>query len=405
MGVFTASSPGKVWDSLWSVVASWSSALRTAVVRASPEREVALLIIKAAVATVIAWQFALRVLESSTPYYAPLAALLVVDRTLVRSLWASTQRLIAVVVGMSVAWLIGSTAGVHWWSMLVVLLVALLISRWRAFGDHGVQVPTMVLLSLLTVGGTSESFTYMTILETLAGGAIGFATNAVFFAPLHVDQPRESVSTLTHRVRELLSDISQGIRTEWDEEMAIGWYRSSTDIIHTAPEVREHVSTGHESTKFNPRDNFRKVQIDWSGYAHTVDALVRTQTHVSGIVSALVDAANADDPQPWPSPAFLSTYADALTDIGSAVSHFGRDEEGEQDAVRENLDHASKVLDDLEARIHRSPLDDPRAWPAYGALLIDAKRMIRELRTTYEKASVPTGHGPVRKEFRWRPWS
>jgi len=207
--VLAAASPGKALDWLGSTIASWFTVLRSATVRAGPEREAALLMLKTVLATVLAWQFALRVLDSPTPYYAPLAALLVVDRTLIRSLWASTQRLIAVIVGMSVAWLIGSSAGVHWWSMALVILLALLISRSRAFGDHGVQVPTMVILSLLTVGGTSESFTFITIVETLAGGAIGVATNAIVFAPLHVDEPREAVSTLTHRVRELLDDISR----------------------------------------------------------------------------------------------------------------------------------------------------------------------------------------------------
>ena len=134
----------------------------------------------------MAWQFAVRVLHSPNPFYAPMAALLVVDRTMVRSLGASAQRIVAVVVGMSVAWLVGSVVGVHWWSTIPVLLLALLIARWRRLGDHGIQVPTMVLLSLLTVGGTDIEFTYLTIVETVAGGVIGVATNAVVLAPLHI---------------------------------------------------------------------------------------------------------------------------------------------------------------------------------------------------------------------------
>lgn len=287
----------------------------------------------------------------------------------------------------------------------MVILLALLIGRSRTFGDHGVQVPTMVILSLLTVGGTSESFTVTTIVETLAGGAIGVATNAIVFAPLHVDQSREAVSTLSRRVQELLDDISRQIRTGWTKEVALEWYRSSTDIINSAADVSEHVAKGRESTRFNPRDNLRSVQIDWTGYSHTVDALLRTQWHISDVASSLIDSADDNDPQPWPSPTFLSLYADALKDIGSAISHFGRNEDGEQHALQYDLDNAMTALDDLEDEIRQSPLADPRSWPTYGALLIDAKRMIRELRTTHEVASVPTEHGPVRSKLRWPPWA
>ena len=42
---------------------------------------------------------------------------------------------------------------------------------------------------------------------------------------------------------------------------------------------------------------------------------------------------------------------------------------------------ASETLDALEERLRHSPLTDPRAWPAYGALLIDAQRMVSELLT------------------------
>jgi uncharacterized membrane protein YgaE (UPF0421/DUF939 family) len=166
---------------------------RLALSQAGPERDNFLLLCKAALATVLAWQFAVRVLHSPTPFYAPMAALLVVDRTMVRSPWAGVQRIAAVVLGMSVAWAVGSVAGVSWWSVGLVIFFALLLGRWSRLGDHGLQVPAMVLLSLLTVGGTSVSFTSVTILETVIGGAIGVITNAVVLAPLHLRRPREQV--------------------------------------------------------------------------------------------------------------------------------------------------------------------------------------------------------------------
>ncbi|HEV7194595.1 MAG TPA: aromatic acid exporter family protein [Pedococcus sp.] len=361
------------------------------------ERDAALLMLKAALATVIAWQFVVRVLHSPSPFYAPMAALLVVDRTMVRSLWASAQRVVAVVVGMSTAWLVGSLVGVHWWSMLPVIYLALLIARWRRLGGHGIQVPSMVLLSLVTVGGTNAQFTYRTILETVIGGVIGVLTNAVVLAPLHVHKPREQIQVLTRGLRDLLSDMSAGLRDGWDADSARRWFEVSTELVALAPSIHEEIETGAESTRFNLRDNLQRLDVDWAGYAETVEAVRRSQWQVSGIARTLVDAADDEHSQPTPSAPFLEEYAGVLDDVTEALGHFGRPDEAEQGVVRDCLHHAAATLDRLGSRVRTTDLEDPNAWPAYGALLLDAQRLIRELEIHGGTAVMPTDSGPIRR--------
>ena len=377
--------------------AGWVRAGREAVRHAGPERDTALLMGKAALATVLAWQFAVRVLHSPSPFYAPMAALLVVDRTIFRSLGASGQRVLAVVVGMSAAWLGGSLVGVHWWTMLPVLYLGLLIARWRRLGDHGIQVPTMVLLSLLTVGGTDVEFTYLTIVETLAGGVIGVLTNAIVLAPLHIRQPREQIRALTGRVCQLLNDIAAGLRDGWDSDMAHQWYDTSTDIIQLAPRIQSEIETGRESTKFNPRDNLHGLEVDWVGYSHTVEAIRRSQWQLSGIARTLVDAADEEESQPAPSQRFLESYAEALDEIAGAIGHFGLPEDAEREAVATYLRSAEEILARLGNEVRTSELENPEAWPAYGAMLLDAQRLIRELEVRSHQAVMPTDSGPIRK--------
>lgn len=382
------------------VVTGWVRAAHEAARHAGPERDAGLLMGKAALATVIAWQFAVHVLESPAPFYAPMAALLVVDRTMVRSLGASGQRVVAVVVGMSAAWLVGSWLGVHWWSMLPVIYLALLIGRWRRLGDHGIQVPTMVLLSLVTVGGTDLDFTYLTIVETLVGGVIGVLTNAIVLAPLHIHQPRDQIRALTRKVCMLLNDIAAGLREGWDSDMAHQWYDTSTEIIQLAPGIQAEIETGRESTKFNPRDNLRRVEVDWAGYAQTVEAVRRSQWQVSGIARTLVDAADENESQPAPTQRFLESYAQVLDEIAGAISHFGRPDEAEREVVATYLRTAGGILDRLGHDVRTADLDDPQAWPAYGAMLLDAQRLIRELEVRSHKAVMPTDSGPFRKPAR-----
>lgn len=374
----------------------WAQAAWAALTRPGVERAEGLLLLKAAIATVLAWQLAVRLLDSPQPFYAPMAALLVVDRTMVRSVGASARRVAAVVLGMSIAWLVGSLVGVTWWSMVAVMFVALLIGRWDRLGDHGIQVPTMVLLSLITVKGTDTEFTYLTIVETVLGGVVGVAVNAVVLAPMHLDEPRDALRDLTTRVQDVLKDIATGLRGDWDAERARGWYDVATDLGDRVPEVLAVVETGRESTRLNLRHRLRPARIDWDGYTRTVEAVRRAQWQVAGIARTLVDAADDADRHPAPSPDWLRRYAVVLDGLGDAVSDFGVWTDESRDAVDAHVRTAMDALDALGEEVRSTPLEDPRAWPAYGALLLEAERLARELGESNADASVPTDTGPIR---------
>ena len=384
--------PGRISATL----REWAEAVRAALTRPGPERFEAVLLLKAAVATVLAWQVAVHLLDSPAPFYAPMAALLVVDRTMVRSLWASARRVAAVVVGMSIAWLVGSLVGVTWWSMVGVMFVALLIGRWRRLGDHGIQVPSMVLLSLITVNGTDTEFTSLTIVETVLGGVVGVAVNAVVLAPMHLDEPRDALRDLTSRVQDVLADIAVGLREGWDADRARRWYHHATDLGDRVPEALRAVETGRESTRWNWRHRLRPARIDWDGYVRTVEAVRRAQWQVAGIARTLVDAADDADRHPAPSARWLQDYADVLDEVGEAITHFGVGSDDSRGAVEQHVGRALELLDAMSEAVRRTPLDDPHAWPAYGALLLEGERLARELLDSNSEASVPTDTGPIR---------
>ncbi|MFC7492237.1 MULTISPECIES: FUSC family protein [unclassified Knoellia] len=349
-------------------------------------RDDLLMVVKATMATVIAWFVADRVMGSATPFYAPLAALLVVDRTVARSLGQSVRRILAVGLGMALAWLVGTTLGLHWWSMGIVILGALVLGRWHRLGDSGIQVPSMALLSLLTAGGTDEEFTGITMLETLVGGMIGVAVNVLVFAPLHVQAPRERVLDYSRRVRALLDEVADGLRGEWGKDSVDAW-RAAADSLHEkAPGVLDLIELGRESQRFNPRDELHKLEPAWDGYRETVDGLRRATWHVSGLVRTLGD--NLDHPaRAAPSQDFLDGIASVLSEVAAAFDDFGVD--GALESVGSRLDGVERRLDELTTLLHETPLEDPRAWPEHGALLHDCTRLVADLRSVAGGAVIP----------------
>ncbi|RCG19750.1 hypothetical protein DTL70_23835 [Streptomyces diacarni] len=100
-------------DSGWrpTVVARVRRAAHRARQQAGPERETALLLAKSGAAGVLAWALGAYVIASPQPTYAPFTALLVVQSTAYRSLMQSLRYVVAVVLGVLAAGLVGPLIG------------------------------------------------------------------------------------------------------------------------------------------------------------------------------------------------------------------------------------------------------------------------------------------------------
>jgi hypothetical protein len=190
--------------------------------------------------------------------------------------------------------------------------------------------------------------------------------------------------------------MATGLREGFDAERARGWYDTATDLGDRVPEVLSVVETGRESTRFNWRHRLRPARIDWEGYTRTVEAVRRAQWQVGSIARTLVDAADEAARHPAPSASWLEDYAGVLDEVGDAISDFGVWTQESREAVEQHVHHALETLDELSEQVRVTPLDDPRAWPTYGALVLEAERLARELQESNADASVPTDSGPIR---------
>ena len=211
------------------------------------------------------------------------------------------------------------------------------------------------------------------------------------------------MTSLTARVRRLLNDIAEGLREGWDADARPRWYdTSSDDRPDRARRSCRPSRPAGRAPGSTPVTTCARPEIDWAGYERTVEAVRRTQWQVSGIARTLVDAADEAEAQPAPSKRFLERYAGALEEIGAAVDHFGLRSEEEQAQVEQHIRKAIATLDQLGVEVRETPLDDPNAWPAYGALILDAQRLARELSAKKEVAAVPTDSGPIRLPWQER---
>ncbi len=384
-------SPSTSVESTRRLLRSRQRALGRAVRGPGRERDVVLQIVKSAVAAVLAWQFARLVMGSEQPFLAPLAALITVHATVYQSLRGAAQHTLAVLAGVLLAFLATRALGVEWWSLGLVLVLALVVARWQRLGDSGLQVPTTALLAMTIAGGVRDTALEARVLETLVGAVIGAATNLLVFPPVHLRSGREAVASGAAGVARLLRSVAEGLRETWTADQAQEWLERARHLDRLVRDARELTEQSRESLRFNPRATPRTVPLDVADLSRAVDSLEHVAVQCRSITSTLLDATHGDDAR-RPGPVFLAAYADVLDETAAAFEALADEQTG--DVERENVRGAVRRGGDswrqLRTRLVEAEESPGAGLPTYGSLLVDAERMLDELERAEAALAVST---------------
>jgi hypothetical protein len=101
---------------------------------------------------VFAYLIALPVPGVSRPVLAPLTALLVAQVSLYQTLRSALRRVGSVVAGVLVAVALSALVGFTWWSLGIVIVLALAVGNALHLGDHILEVPISAMLILSSAG-------------------------------------------------------------------------------------------------------------------------------------------------------------------------------------------------------------------------------------------------------------
>lgn len=366
-------------------------AMRSALAGPSPERDTFYLIVKSALAATIAWEIAINIPlgeGEQSPWLAPLSAMLIVGTTVTGTFVGALQRVAATVVGVLVSYWTGRLLGLHWWSILLVVIGARFVGNWRRFGTQGTQVAITAIL-ILTLASTREGYATARIVETLLGAAIGLVINFVVAPPVHLRSARESLADLAAEIAGILSDAGTGLRQAWPPTDTEDWLARARDLDERLVDVRESVDRGTESIRFNPRRMIADMAPDlavemsdpWLRPAQRTLEHVAIQTR--GITRMLVDQEfPGQDAEPIdPDRRFLDRYAELLELAARAVHRFGElgDDAGD-DELRRLITDGIRHGHALRRQLRTGAVRDDTLWHVYGALLVDVERLFNELR-------------------------
>lgn len=263
---------------------------------------------RATVAAGLTWQTSALLLHVHDAYVGAVAALLVVETTVVATVSAATRYaagcLLGVLVAVPGALLPGpGTAG-----LAVVVFASVLLARHGFLGHHGLHVPMTALLTFTLVRGRQPGELAAHLAEVVLGLGFGLACAVLLFPAVRVRSAERALEELRLLLARHLDGLADAVLRRERPRTVLGpaW---EADLGTALARARRAVDEAHESLRWNVRPAARRRR--W----HLDHRVLHTLTDVAGQVTATgrlldvhPDAAGAARPHS----AFAQRYARLL---------------------------------------------------------------------------------------------
>ncbi|WP_182525050.1 FUSC family protein [Nocardioides dongkuii] len=318
-------------------------------------------LVKTVVAVVASWVLATHVLDLSQSFLAPWAALLVVHATVYRTFSQGLRQVAAAVLGVVLAWGVGSALGPDLLALGLAVGVGLAVGAIGWFGDEGTTIAATALVVLTTGFSDDRIVLAARLLDTAIGIVVGLVVNALVWPPLRQRVAIVALDAMDGKIGTLLVDIAAGVERGFSDDEVSAWLERTRELDEELDRTWALVRQASESARMNPRraaDELRDPK-EW------FDLMWRMEQALAEIrsLARTLSYDQADEPQ-W-QPRFRTAYAAALRTAG----------EGLVDADREEMLRAWEQLDRLVEELGELR-PAPAQWPVYGSLVVNLRNLV-----------------------------
>ena len=364
------------------------------------DRDSALTVAKAVIASMIAWVLATVVFGSSHGTFAAFSALMLVELTIADSIAKAVRYIAAMLTGIGLVGVAVWWWGVPLWLFPVMVLVALMIGRWHRLGSQGINVAVAAIFAYGAFGSPSANVPNGPLPEiagmVLLGAAVALAVTLLIAPPLRYRSARHAVESLGESLAGLLADIADGLTADESNATVDGdWRRRADAMPNLAAQARHTVDHAAHTTRFNPRRLLAHDRTSVSGHRVTVHAFERIAEQLRSVVTGLLRAEERSDLSPRHDE-FLRRYGVLLAAVGDAVTTAGAMHTADDftdEPLAEQAQNCLHALAELTRHAQGRPMDEPTQWAVYGGLYTDAERLCDEVdaaRDAYCDPSVRT---------------
>jgi hypothetical protein len=388
---------GPVGTTVRAVVRATPGTLTLARHRAQPG---AVYIARLTLTAVFAYMIARQVAGSSGPVLAPLTALLVIQVSLSHTLRSAARRVISVVSGVLVAVGLSVVVGFTWWSLGILIAVALAVGLVLRLGDDILEVPISAMLILSAMA--SKTAASGRIIETLIGAGAGLI-GGLLFAPARLQPAEEAIDDLSGQLAGLLNQIADDLDAGTDAGTSAERLSQARTLGGEIQRVEDALNRSEESLRLNPRA--RMLPQAGIPLRTGLETLERASVTVRGTARWAVDASRPDLDGPLRDPAVRACLAEVLRELATAVGAIGNHVRagiaaaiGEavhrgqvESELEQSLSRARQLQDRLAGMLRSDPSPGLPDWSLRGELLMLLDRLRTELQVEH----------PARVRDRW----
>lgn len=293
---------------------------------------------QAAIAAALAWVIAKDVLGHDTPFFAPIAAVVSLGTSYGQRLRRVAEVTVGVAVGVLVADLLVLWVGTSWWSL--ALVVALAMSTALLLDTGGLLVTQAAVQSIIVVTllpNPDQALLRWT--DALVGGAVALVAAAVVpAAPLR--RPRETAAVVVRKIASLLRAAAE-TAVDGDLDRAMDTLANARTTEPLIRELQAAADEGLSVVRSSPFVRRHKGQV--RRMVELVEPMDRAMRNTRVLVRRVAVANYRGELLPDGYVTLLADLADATDDMAAALE---RDEM--PSGVRDELLRLGERSSDVE---------------------------------------------------------
>jgi uncharacterized membrane protein YgaE (UPF0421/DUF939 family) len=367
--------------------------------------------IKSALAAGLSWEMVSSLLGVEAAALAVVSAVIVVQVTSWQTVRKSIERILGVIVGVSLAVLIAHLLGLNFWTITLMIFFAQVIGLFlQKRGQYlATQIPISAALALVL--GATGNYPLLRVLGAVVGGLIGTVISLLFSPPIYVFRTRDAVAELTTRVADAIPRLAAALAVQLSAAESREVYTSLRELEQQVHATEQAYSLGVDSTRLNPwARRARRLLVDYPDMLQALDRLVRQMRRIAYTITEPEPAwSELAQKQEW-----ALTYAGLLEEMGSTLRAIVADIHSsatlqsndlpDRENLRTQVEHAQQQLRSWQEQlaqdakqIEAQPVNAESPSISIGsrlairgAILTDLRRMLDEVHEMVALTSHPS---------------
>jgi len=316
-------------------------------------------LLKAAAGAIATWFVCLLVFPGQLPIFGAIAALIVVQDNVDQSLTKGVERVVGVLIGVSVALGAGAIFGPQSWLFIAAIIVAMCVGWLLRMSPTSTNQVAISALLMIALGGLQLHYGFERLIETAIGAAIGVAVNALVVAPVRISPVHTAVANLTEQSAAVLRRLGDSLAEPRDRAWLTELYAEARALGDERTRVHALLRLARESLRLNPRGRYyRQALADDDQLFQRLQPIV---TQIIGMSRAVYDL-----------------YAPDLVSDPSVIGMVEEIRRAAHDLERlVHPDAAGEPLSEPPALTapYTIPQPHPEHWVLIGSLMEDLRRV------------------------------